>query len=353
MNREPDRPLPPALRRRLDEEPPADRAALARTWALLDAHAATAEPPPLREAWAALSERHGWPSEDAVSPNGAPSSNGAAARRASDRRAIPASPSRRIRRWPWAALALVVTLAVGAGVWRWPVHLTAAPGTQTTATLPDGSTAELNSGTTLTYRRGFAALPLVPAGRRVVRLDGEAFFSVQAGARPFVVETFNARIEVLGTQFGVRAYPEAFATAATRVTLAEGRVRLTTRATAGEGVTLAEGGTAAHVAADAPAPTSPAPVATDRVLAWRQRGFAASAEPLAAVLGALERRYDVSITLRDAAAAQDAMTLYYPRPVRVETILSDICRAKGLQYRPASRGYEIFRPARSGQTPAP
>jgi ferric-dicitrate binding protein FerR (iron transport regulator) len=102
---------------------------------------------------------------------------------------------------------------------------------------------------------------------------------------------------------------------------------------AGEATRVAPG-------AAVPAPARPAPVA--RLVAWRVGGFAAVDQPLAAVLDELGRRYAVEVALRTPTAAGDRVTLFYPRPVAAETIVADVCAARGLRYRATSRGYEVF-----------
>ena len=85
--------------------------------------------------------------------------------------------------------------------------------------LEDGSKVWLNAGTKLEY-------PVVfEKGVRNVKLSGEAMFEVEHDAkRPFIVETFSSRIEVLGTKFNViaDADQQLFVT-----TLVEGSVRVT------------------------------------------------------------------------------------------------------------------------------
>jgi ferric-dicitrate binding protein FerR (iron transport regulator) len=240
----------------------------------------------------------------------------------------------------WAVAASVLLLiAAGALFWRQPATITASAGEHVVATLPDGSTVELNSGTTLSYPRRFSTWLLVPADHRVVRLQGEAFFDVKPAARPFIVETFNARIEVLGTQFNVRARAD-HDTGETQVTLAKGRVRIQAAERPADAVTLAEAGQTSRVQASS-TPTPSRAVGIDRALAWRQQGFAVSDWPLPAILAELERRYDLRITVRGTVVHGDSMTLYYPRHTEAETIIHDIAVAKGLAYRATSRGFEI------------
>jgi ferric-dicitrate binding protein FerR (iron transport regulator) len=161
-------------------------------------------------------------------------------------------------------------------------------------------------------------------------------------ARPFIVETFNAHIEVLGTLFNVRARADRDV-GETQVTLAEGRVRIQAAAQPDEVVMLSESGQSSRVQA-ASTPLPPREVSVDRALAWRRQGFAASDWPLSAILAELERRYDVRVTVRVPAVLSDSMTLYYPRHTEAETIIHDIAVAKGLTYRATSRGFELTAP---------
>ncbi len=69
-------------------------------------------------------------------------------------------------------------------------------------TLPDGTHVFLNAGSRLIYPDFFADKT------REVFLAGEAFFDVKHDEKqPFVVQTTDIRVRVLGTQFNVSAYP--------------------------------------------------------------------------------------------------------------------------------------------------
>ncbi|WP_232798256.1 FecR family protein [Salinibacter altiplanensis] len=242
------------------------------------------------------------------------------------------------------ATAVLVVCAVAAGWWwQQPVSVTTAAGEQTTVTLPDGSTAEVNSATRLSYRRGFQSLPWVPASRRRVRLTGEAFFDVDEADRPFHVVTPNARIEVLGTTFGVRART-ADDRSETTVTLSSGRVRLTptTATSATSEVTLSEAGDRSRVVEEQ-GPTSPETVDLKYVRAWRNGGFAIRNAALPTVLDELERRFGVPLSLRVAPSETAPMTLHYAAEAQIEEVLRDICVIQGLSYRETSQGYELVR----------
>ena len=341
--------LPDLLEDRLREESSEVRSDLDAVWDLLGAAGAAgtdaADPD---AAWDAVVDEH--PELEPSLADGTDHSTEPATEPApsSRRRQRPARPSHRRRAWRVAVgLAVAVVVLVG-GLWLWrqPVTMTAPPGQQRTATLPDGSAVSLNSGTTLSYRRDFRSWPFLDADRRAVDLDGEAFFEVTDGARPFVIETASAAVTVTGTQFNVRARPDAVSNApsgGTEVTLVEGRVEVSSRAQPEQRVVLSEPGQASRVDAPDAAPSAPRSTPVKHVLAWRDNGFAARAEPLASVLHDLERRFDATLRLHASVGRTQApVSLYYPEATDLETILHDLCTARDLNYRPTSRGFEIF-----------
>ncbi len=131
------------------------------------------------------------------------------------------TPVRRMRsRW-WMTAAAVLVLVIGAGAWwifRQPAMemVQTAAGERTTITLPDGTRVWLNVSSRLEYAKSMRN------GRRAVRLRGEGYFEVAARPeQPFVIETADLSVQVLGTAFNLRAYPED---ASLETTLVEGKV---------------------------------------------------------------------------------------------------------------------------------
>ncbi len=77
------------------------------------------------------------------------------------------------------------------------------PGSRSKLTLPDGSVVWLNSDSRITYNEAFGK------EKREVELTGEAFFDVAHNPKvPMVVHARSVNIEVKGTAFNVKAYPE-------------------------------------------------------------------------------------------------------------------------------------------------
>ncbi len=86
--------------------------------------------------------------------------------------------------------------------------------------LPDETKVWLNAGSSLEYPSEFNQKI------RTVSLIGEAFFSVTKNkSKPFIVETKQLNVKVLGTKFNLKAYPEELQTSAT---LQEGKIELKT-----------------------------------------------------------------------------------------------------------------------------
>ena len=85
-------------------------------------------------------------------------------------------------------------------------------------TLPDGTTAWINSSTILVYPNEFSG------NTRTVFLNGEARFDVSKDPqKPFIVKTTFLDIEALGTVFNVSSYLDNFYTVAT---LEEGSIKV-------------------------------------------------------------------------------------------------------------------------------
>jgi transmembrane sensor len=106
------------------------------------------------------------------------------------------------------------SMTAGSGT---PYEIQVPYGSRSKVTLPDGSNIWLNAGSKLTYNRDFAI------GSRDVYLEGEAFFNVTKGKQRFVVHTSHIDLQVFGTAFNVKSYPEE---AEIEATLVEGSVQI-------------------------------------------------------------------------------------------------------------------------------
>ena len=90
-------------------------------------------------------------------------------------------------------------------------------GLRSQVVLPDGSNLWLNAGSNIRY-----SIPFTRETREI-ELSGEAYLNViKNEGSPFIVKSENTAIEVLGTQFNVKSYPEDNHI---EVALKEGRVK--------------------------------------------------------------------------------------------------------------------------------
>ena len=210
--------------------------------------------------------------------------------------------------------------------------------------LPDGSAVTLSSGSTFTYQKRW------DREERLVHLDGEAFFHTVALESPFIVETFNARVVVTGTEFNVRAWREEVSKE-TAVTVASGRVEVhanpeiqpaNTRLASNNYVSLLPG-QSTTVLADTTAPRRPVVVTLEHALAWRTGGLVFSNRPLVSVFNELERRFDIEIVPAGREVGSLSLVYLNPNPASAESVLSDICHTLDLQYQRTANGFEVFK----------
>ena len=310
--------LPRAMQTRLDACTEAERAKLETAWQLAGLGKQVETVPSIDTAWTRFQESldSGGPAEGSRKPR-------------TDR-----GSHRRRGRLRWSLAGLMAAVVVGVVLWRQPVTIHAPSGATVAVTLPDGSRAELNSGSVLAYQRRLFGWT------RTLRLDGEVFFEVVHADGPFVVETFNAAVAVLGTRFNVRAWP-GDDRPETVVVLQSGAVQLVSRAMRERPVRL-ESGQMSRLPIGAVQPSEPQDVSVDRVLAWRSGGLAFNNQPLGVILAEVERRFDVEIVARPRSIAQDSLVLFLAHPPNAEAVLEAICRFRGYRYRSTDDGYEIF-----------
>lgn len=238
-------------------------------------------------------------------------------------------------RWRWWLAAAVILLVFGAGLLFTPHTVTAPRGEMASVTLPDGSTVELNSGSQIQYDRFFTYT------NRTIDLEGEAFFSVQQGEHPFVVNANKSAVKVTGTAFNVRSWSKEFLKE-TEVTVAEGSVDFYPVDFPEHSVTIRKG-ELSRWTVEMAQPTAPEAVSIDKILGWRNQKLMFNNKPLLVIFQELERRFDVEIQLYDTSMARETLTAFYARPENIESVIKDICRVKGLRYAATANGYSVYK----------
>ncbi len=263
-------------------------------------------------------------------------------RLAADRSSARRQPLQLVKSTRWFAMAASFAVLMLSGFWYWtsPITETAPFGEVAAVQLPDGSTVELNSGSSITYQRGFTSLPFTTPEVRKVKLEGEAFFEVTKSTTPFIVETFNTQVGVLGTSFNVRAWSESLDK--TMVTLASGKVQVSGITNPEKVTILSEPGDHVEVTGSTAVVDVADKADINASFIWREAGFAVNSESLKSVFAELERRFDIEITVEDKTVMEKSWTIMLPKPGSIESILDDICTTNSLNYRRTSRGYEIY-----------
>lgn len=196
-------------------------------------------------------------------------------------------------------------------------------------TLEDGTKVVLNKHSKLTYSSQFGV------DKRVVRLDGEAFFEVvHDKKRPFEVEMGESRIIVLGTTFDVKASSESNFIVAT---LLEGSIRFES-------------------------PKQKVMISPDQQLKFNKKGSSITVEEvdvlyetywkdnliqyksvrLKDLMKELELRYHTRISLpKDPQIGVQQVSGSFTEEQKIEEVLSIITRSLQLQWHKKEDGYSI------------
>lgn len=151
--------------------------------------------------------------------------------------------------------------------------------------LPDGSLVWLNAASSITYPTAFGST------ERKVKVQGEAYFEIrQLANQPFIVETNNQEVVVLGTSFNINAYK----TDASETTLISGRVKvknLRSASTASHTLSVGEKALINHQGIQI------AKANIEEITAWKNGYFQFQGE-LQDIMDQIGRWYDVRIDYR-------------------------------------------------------
>jgi len=230
-----------------------------------------------------------------------------------------------------AAVALIIVSAV---LFFVPQTVTAPYGELAELELRDGTLVELNSGTTVQFNRlyGFT--------NRAITLNGEAWFDVNPGSEPFGVKANGTVIEVTGTAFSVRSWPDD-PEGKTSVTVKEGSVQFFPEGFGDNAVHLTAGLMSNWTPGNIH-PEEPREADLERMAGWRERMFIFYEEPLQRIFQDIERRFNLEIDLQNQEVAGETLTGYYRRVESAESLLDDICTVAGLNYSRTANGFRVY-----------
>lgn len=165
--------------------------------------------------------------------------------------------------------------------------------------LSDGTKVYLNSGSSLKYPVSF-----IEGEKRLVFLKGEAYFDVKKDKEhPFIINTNQMNIEVLGTKFNVSSYPED---AYIKTVLVEGSVAISSKSNKTQTTLLKPGQKAnweklnGHINIKS--------VNTSIYTAWINGKVVFNHTPFKKIIKKLERHYNVSIENKNVELAKQSFT---------------------------------------------
>lgn len=189
-------------------------------------------------------------------------------------------PVRNLRIY-WSAAASIAVIALLTTIYFYkpsPDEIIAQRGQHIDYTLPDGSNVTVNAESKISFSESKFTK------KRILELEGEAFFSVQKGS-PFVVKTQMGKVEVLGTTLNVYARNEELS-----VSCLTGKVQVT----AGEQSIILTPGEKADFISGALQKSSD--ISPEQMAGWKSGQFYFESVPLISIFDEIERQFDVEIT---------------------------------------------------------
>ncbi|UXX79325.1 FecR domain-containing protein [Reichenbachiella carrageenanivorans] len=187
--------------------------------------------------------------------------------------------------------------------------------------LPDGSVVTLSSHATLTYASAF------DDKTRQVTLSGKAFFDIKRDeSRPFIVETDQSKIEVLGTSFLVNT---AGVNASTEVVVKTGRVAVSKRERGERNAVELVAGEVGRLRAEAPV-FEKSNLEDLNYLAWKTKLMEFRKVNLKSVITTISDVYQVKITVSDENIYNCLMSAKFDQQP-VEAVLEILSRTFDMQ----------------------
>lgn len=188
--------------------------------------------------------------------------------------------------------------------------------------LEDGSRIQLNADSKIIYPEYFET------AKRTVQLTGEAYFEVNRDNRPFFVYTDGVAIEILGTEFNVKAYGDE----SVQVVVAEGKVRVLPVNTADQQAVELERGDMARLDRNGiDAITIIHDVDLQHYLGWLEYRLTFKEAKMAQVIMQLERWYGIEIEIADPEIAEMTLSANFVDET-VQEVLQVIKLALDLEY---------------------
>lgn len=185
-------------------------------------------------------------------------------------------------------------------------------------TLPDGTKAWLNALSSIRYPTAFTGT------ERQVEITGEVYLKVAPNVKkPFIVQTGQQRIEVLGTSFNINAYGDR---GQTLTTLTEGAIRLR-HSRFGSEVELHPGEQAVVTEEEI---IEVKKVDVEEASSWKDGLYIVNDEPLLQYARKIERWYDVEVDMQ--LHGNKRFSAIIPRDAKLSEVLQAIELKTGVRF---------------------
>ena len=243
------------------------------------------------------------------------------------------------------AFAVILAIALPIVILDWLQDKPAPEIVSYTSGIGERLTVQLNDGS-IVYLSVDSEL-LVPAtfseDTREVMLTGEAYFDVQSDqTRPFIVQAASSNIQVLGTEFNVRAYEDELDI---QLVVTEGQVSMNSVShSKTEGVYVAAGQKSV-LKANGLIEVKPVD-AIERLIGWRQGTLEFQEAPIERLIREVERWYNVKIILQDDALEEVNVTALFDLKGddSFETILQVLNEVLDAEYERSSDEIRFYLP---------
>ena len=189
-------------------------------------------------------------------------------------------------------------------------------------TMPDGSNIYLNGDSRIKYAKNFNS------GKRIVFLEGEAFFDVQHLVnQPFIVHGKKVTTSVLGTSFNINAYKSS---GKVLVTVQTGKVGVVFKQGKNKQVKYLLPDEQLSVSDDAF--NTIKKVNADDIDSWRAYKMIFYDQPLGEITQVIEREYDVNIAFKEKKLKKIKITAKFNK-CSITQIMEMIAQLSNAKYK--------------------
>jgi len=179
--------------------------------------------------------------------------------------------------------------------------LTIENGIRKNITLADSTKVHLDAGSKLTYPQKFNS------ENREVILNGEAYFEVAHNPeKPFIVHANNAKVEVLGTKFNIRAWEES---KKVDVAVAKGKVSLQSAENHSSEKVILTHGLASSIS-EKGVLSKPQKIDIENELGWMNNEKSFHNASLLEILSQIKRWYNIDFAISNSVSQDEHLTIH-------------------------------------------